>query len=79
MYRLRLKEVLERLEKEGRKISQGRLSRGANVPPHLISRMINDPTYEPQYPTLKRVADFLHVTMDELVEEIPDPPDHSFS
>jgi transcriptional regulator with XRE-family HTH domain len=67
MYRLRLKEVLR-----DKGISQGRLSRGANVPPNLISRMINDPTYQPAYTTLKKVADFLKVSVDDLIEEIPD-------
>jgi putative transcriptional regulator len=62
MYRLRVKEVLKE-----KGISQGRLSRGANVPPNLISRMINDPTYEPSFVTLKKVADFLGVTVDELI------------
>ena len=67
MYRIRLKEVLQE-----KGVSQGRLSRGANVPPNLISRMVNDPTYQPAYTTLKKVADFLGVSVDELIEEVPD-------
>ena len=67
MYRIRLKEVLKE-----RGISQGKLSRGADIPPNLVSRMVNDPNYQPAYTTLKKAADFLGVPVDALIEEIPD-------
>lgn len=70
MYRLRVKEIMR-----AKGVTQGKLSRGADVPQNLISRMINDPTYQPAYTTLKKVADFLGVTIDELIEEVPDPLD----
>lgn len=69
MYRLRLKEILASRKP---KISQGKLSRGADVPPNLISRMVNDPMYQPSYVTLKKVADYLGITVDELIEEVDD-------
>lgn len=70
MYRLRVKEVLKE-----KGVSQGKLSRGADIPPNLVSRMVNDPSYEPSYTTLKKAADFLKVSVDELIEdkETPEP------
>lgn len=66
MYRLKVKELMQ-----AKGLSQGKLSRGSDVPQNLISRMINDPTYQPAYTTLKKVADYLGVTIDELIEEVP--------
>ena len=61
MYRLRVKEVLK--EKD---ISQGKLSRGADVALNTIRNMINDPNYTPNVNTLRKIADYLGVTMDDL-------------
>lgn len=70
MYRLRVKEVLKE-----KGVTQGRLSRGANIPPNLVSRMVNDPSYQPTYTTLKKAADFLRVSVDDLIEEVDDEKD----
>lgn len=51
MFHLKVKEVLE-----ARGISQGKLSRGADVPINLVRRMVKDPTYIPSIPTLMKVA-----------------------
>ncbi len=64
MRRLRIKELLE--EKH---VSQGKLSRGADIPPNTVRRMINDPNYNPTASTLMRVADYLGVKMDDLYSD----------
>ncbi len=61
MRRLRIKELLEE-----KGVSQGKLSRGADVPPNTIRRMINDPNYNPTAATLLRVANYLGVKLDDL-------------
>ncbi len=61
MRRLRIKELLQ--EKQ---VTQGKLSRGADVPPNTIRRMINDPNYNPTAATLLRVAGYLGVKLDDL-------------
>jgi transcriptional regulator with XRE-family HTH domain len=61
MYRLRVKEILE-----ARKLSMAKLSRGADVPLNTVRRMVRDKNYNPTAYTLRRVADYLGLTMDEL-------------
>jgi len=61
MFKLRLKEVLKE-----RGISQGALSRGANVALNTVHRMCNEPNYVPNAETLAKVAKFLAVSMEEL-------------
>jgi DNA-binding XRE family transcriptional regulator len=60
-YRLRLKEILQE-----KGISQGKLSRGADVALNTVRNMINEPNYTPNVNTLRKIADYLGVTMDEL-------------
>ncbi|GER84707.1 MAG: helix-turn-helix transcriptional regulator [Thermogemmatispora sp.] len=67
MYRLRVKEHLEALGK-----SQQWLALQARVPESLIRRMVKDPTYAPTYITLAKVAKALRVSVDALIEELPD-------
>ena len=67
MRRLRIKELLE--EKH---VSQGKLSRGADIPPNTIRRMIHDPNYNPTAATLIKVADYLGVKLDDLYKEVKD-------
>jgi putative transcriptional regulator len=67
MFRLRLKEVLKE-----KGISQGQLSRGANVALQTVSRMANDPNYVPNSDTLFKIAKFLDVPVDQIYVEVPD-------
>lgn len=60
-YRLRLKEILQE-----KGVSQGKLSRGADVALNTIRKMINEPNYTPNVNTLRKIADYLGVTMDEI-------------
>lgn len=68
MYRLRVKEILEE-----RHLSMAKLSRGADVPLNTIRRMVRDRTYNPTAYTLRRVADYLGMTMDDLFINEEDP------
>ncbi len=63
-YRLRLKEVLQ--EKH---VSQGQLSRGADVALNTVRKMANEPNYTPNANTLRKIADYLGVSMDYLYYE----------
>jgi transcriptional regulator with XRE-family HTH domain len=69
MYRLRVKEVIEKL-----KVTQSWLARNTKVNESMIRRMVRDPHYMPSAATLAQVAKALHVPMEELLEELPDPP-----
>lgn len=74
MIRLRIKEILEE-----RKVSQGKLSRGADIPTSTVRRLIHDRDYQPSIGTLDRVAKFLGVKVDDLYydngteEKSPEP------
>ena len=61
MYRLRVKEILAE-----RKISMSKLSRGADLPMSTIVRLCNDENYNPTFLTLKKIADYLRTTIDDL-------------
>ncbi len=69
MLRLRVKELLEE-----KNISQGKLSRGADIPTSTVRRLIHDKDYQPSLGTLDRVAKFLEVKVDDLYydDEAPD-------
>lgn len=67
MRKLRLKEVMEE-----KGVSQGKLSRGADVPQETIRKMIRDPYYNATVYTLMRIADYLSVTLDYLYEAAED-------
>lgn len=62
--RLRVKEILKE-----KGVSQGKFSRGADIPPNLVRRMVNDPTYIPSLPTLLKAAHFLEVSVEDLYYE----------
>lgn len=64
MYKLRLKEVLQE-----KGVSQGKLSRGADVALNTIRNMVNDPNYTPNVNTLRKIADYLGVSMDDLYHD----------
>ncbi len=61
MYRLRIKEVLKE-----KGVSQGKLSRGADLALNTVRKLIKDPNYIPNVYTLRKIADYLGVSMDEL-------------
>jgi predicted HTH domain antitoxin len=61
-YKLRVGEVLQE-----KKVSIGKLSRGADIPIGLVRRMVNDPTYNPSGETLAKAARYLGVSVDELI------------
>ncbi len=68
MLRLRVREILQE-----KGISQGRLSREANIPINLVRRLVNDKHYIPSSLTLWKVARYLKVPMEELLEEVEGP------
>jgi len=67
MYRLKIKEVAT-----SRGYSISRLSRVADVPIKTVRRAWNDPHYHIQLPSLDRIAKALHVSINELLETVPD-------
>jgi len=67
-YRLRLKEVLKE-----KGVSQGQLSRGADVAINTVRNMVNKPNYVPKVDTLRKIADYLGVSMDDLWYNEKDP------
>ncbi len=67
MIRLRVKE-----EARARGIAMGKLSRMSDVDRNTIKRMFDDPRYSPTVETLWKVAKALKVTLNDLVEEVPD-------
>ncbi len=58
---LRVKELLEE-----KKITQGKFSRGADIPSSTVRRLIHDKDYQPSLGTLDKVAKFLGVPIDDL-------------
>ena len=62
--RLRVKAILQE-----KGLSQGKFSRGADIPPNLVRRMVNDPNYIPSLPTLIKAARFLGVGIEDLYYE----------
>ncbi|MBX5450919.1 helix-turn-helix domain-containing protein [Thermogemmatispora sp.] len=67
MYRLRLRKILRE-----RGVSAERLVQLSSVPEAMIKRMLRDPAYMPPASTLAKIARALHVSMADLLEEIPD-------
>lgn len=72
MYRLRVKEVINR---KGTTISG--VSRGADLSINMVRRMCNNPTYAPTYITLARVAEYLGVPMEDLYYKVEDEKEGS--
>ena len=69
MFRLRVKEVLQE-----KKISQGKLSRGADLPATTVRRLVHDTNYIPSALTLDKVARFLGVKVEDLYDYTEDAP-----
>ena len=67
MLRLKIKELAE-----SKGISQGKLSRMADVGYSTIRRIFDDPHYSVSFTTLERIAKALGVPAIELLEEVPD-------
>ena len=68
MLRLRVKELLEE-----KGITQGKLSRGADIPASTVRRLIHDRDYQPTLGTLDKVARFLGVSIDSLYYDDGEP------
>ncbi|QBD81299.1 XRE family transcriptional regulator [Ktedonosporobacter rubrisoli] len=66
MLRLRVKEVAQ-----DKGLSQGRLSRKANVDPTTLRRIYHDPFTIITTETLARLAEALNVPAAELIEDVP--------
>jgi DNA-binding Xre family transcriptional regulator len=66
--RLKVREIAT-----ARGVSMGKLSRMSDVDRNTIKRMFDDPHYSPTIDTLLKVAKALKLTLNDLVEEIPDP------
>ena len=72
MFRLRVKELLQE-----KNVSQGRLSRGADLPATTVRRLVHDTNYVPSALTLHKVAKFLNVKIEDLYymdDETSPPP-----
>lgn len=67
MLRLRLKKLLEE-----RGITAAKFSRLADIPTTTVYRLINDENYAPTIVTLRKVADYFGLTIDELYEKVAD-------
>lgn len=50
-------------------LSQDRLSKQANVTLHAITKIESEATLDPRIETVKRIADALECSIDELVAE----------
>jgi|GEM_PF-1387082 len=61
MRKLQLKKIMEE-----KGVSQGQLSRRADVPQEIIRRMLRDPYYNATITTLMKIADYLEVGLDDL-------------
>jgi DNA-binding Xre family transcriptional regulator len=70
MIRLRVKEVAQQ-----KKISQGLLSRMANIDLNTIRDIMRNPKRNITLETLNRLANALKVNPCDLIEYIPDAPD----
>lgn len=70
MKKLQLKKVMDE-----KGISQGKLSRQADVPIETIRKMIRDPYYNATINTLMRIVEVLGVGIDDLYieEDAPNP------
>jgi DNA-binding Xre family transcriptional regulator len=60
-FRLRVDEILKE-----KKITTGKLSRGADIPISTVRRMVKEPTYQPRLDTLAKAARYLGVSVDDL-------------
>jgi predicted transcriptional regulator len=67
MFRLRVQEVLAE-----RGLNIGKVSRGADIPLSTVRRMVKQPNIQPRLDALAKLAKYLQVPMETLIEEVPD-------
>ena len=67
MQKIRLKKLLDE-----RGITAAKFSRAADIPTTTVYRLLNDPKYAPTIVTLRKVADYFGVKLDDLYEEVGD-------
>ncbi len=69
MLKLRLKKLLDE-----KGITPAKFSRVADIPTTTVYRLINDENYAPTIVTLRKVADYFGLKIDDLYEEVDDQP-----
>jgi len=69
MYRLKIREIAEQ-----QKLSRTRLSHLAVVDIKAIRRIFNNPQESVSLPVLDRIAQALHVPIQDLIESVYDEP-----
>ncbi len=74
MVRLKVKEIARQ-----KGISMGKLSRASDISYRTVQRIYNDPKYIPTIPTLEKLAKVLGVSTSELIEDVPDDQQQSYS
>ena len=69
MLRMRLKKLLDE-----KGITPAKFSRVADIPTTTVYRLINDENYAPTIVTLRKVAAYFGLKVDDLYEEVEDTP-----
>jgi predicted transcriptional regulator len=69
LLKLRLKKLLDE-----KGITPAKFSRVADIPTTTVYRLINDENYAPTIVTLRKVADYFGLKIDDLYEEVEDEP-----
>jgi transcriptional regulator with XRE-family HTH domain len=64
MVKLKIRQICKE-----RGISMGKLSRGADIDYTTVTRLFQDKNYSPTLETLNKVAVYLSLTIDELIEK----------
>jgi SOS-response transcriptional repressor LexA len=67
---IRIKNNLEFLSKK-HNLTPTEISRGANVPQPTVSRLFTGTTEDPRASTLEAIANFFHITVDQLIGNQP--------
>ena len=70
MLKLRLKKLLDE-----KGITPAKFSRVADIPTTTVYRLINDENYAPTIVTLRKVADYFGLKVDDLYEEVDERKD----
>jgi predicted transcriptional regulator len=68
--KLRLKKLLDE-----KGITPAKFSRVADIPTTTVYRLINDENYAPTIVTLRKVADYFGLKVDDLYEEVDERKD----
>jgi len=67
MFRMKVKELAT-----ARKLSQAKLGRLADLSPKTLQEIYRDPYRDVAYSTLLKIARALGVTVDDLIEDVPE-------